>query len=280
MSLRDVVQHGKDLVSRKVLCGDSEPERPLIISSPILQHPNQSSKKLASSEAPFQLATPLFRLPGGLALVRSSPTSTHRPATANESPTSPLSDSSSPQFPPSSPFRFDSSRRSSWQSTQSRPQSQGVSTTAVKSRLHSFIDASSSPPSFSRSMTSLATPAHQEPYPSSPYSPPQTRRRSHNVGSPLTSPPASYGVEQRAGASPDDAPRRSNLFEKAKSARDAWKKHQRDVKTEKLKQSIRLVGPADARDVAGYINCDDKVNGRASGDSGVGEGEVAWILSR
>ncbi|XPS93317.1 hypothetical protein M3J09_002675 [Ascochyta lentis] len=273
--LKNIVQHGKDLVSRRILRRDFDDKRPLVISSPIHQHPPQPSESSSLSEAPFQLATPLFRLPGGLALVRSSPTSTPRPHTASVSPTSPLSDSSWPDFPASSPFRFDFSRRSSWQSSQSRPQSrpqsQGTSTTAIKSRLHSFIGASSSLRSFSRSTTSLA---HQEPSSPSPYNPPQPRRRSHNVGSPLTSPPTSYGIEQRGEEDQDDAPHRMNLFEKAKSARDAWRKHQRDVKTEKLKQSIRLVGPADARGVAGYINFDGKVDGRVSGDSGVGEGQL------
>ena len=59
------------------------------------------------------------------------------------------------------------------------------------------------------------------------------------------------------------------LFERAKHVREAWKMHQKEVKKEKMKQSIRLVGPADAQDIAGYIKC--AVDGRSSGDSGVAE---------
>jgi hypothetical protein len=63
--------------------------------------------------------------------------------------------------------------------------------------------------------------------------------------------------------------RKLGLFERAKLVHEGWKSHQKEVKKEKMKQSIRLVGPADANDIAGYIKC--AVDGRSSGDSGVAE---------
>lgn len=63
--------------------------------------------------------------------------------------------------------------------------------------------------------------------------------------------------------------RKLSLFGRAKHVREAWKNHQKEVKKEKMKQSIRLVGPADAMDIAGYIKC--AIDGRSSGDSGVAE---------
>ena len=67
-----------------------------------------------------------------------------------------------------------------------------------------------------------------------------------------------------------------NLLEKAKNARGAWKKVQEEIKKEKLKQSIRLVGPASATDIAGYI----KPDSRASGDSGIDEGRLEGSMSK
>lgn len=270
--LSDIIRHGKEIVSRKMLHRESEPKKPLIISSPIPPNPIPPPSNLSLSEAPFQLATPLFRLPGGLAIVRNSPYSTPRPQTTDHSPTSPLSDSSWPDFPASSPFRFDFSRRNSWQSSKSQPLAQASSIIGVKSRLGSSLASPSSLRSFSYSSTSLATPMPAES--STPYNPPQPRRRSHNVGSPLTSPPSSYESEHSAENADGRAPHKRNLFEKARHAREAWRMHQREMRNEKLKQSIRLVGPADASDVAGYIKC----GGRPSGDSGIGEGALPGHL--
>ncbi|KAF3051957.1 hypothetical protein E8E11_008707 [Didymella keratinophila] len=270
--LANIVQHGKELFSRRILRKDSGPNSQMVISLPGSQQYEQTPQEPSIHSAPFKMATPLFRLPGGLAVVRQSPLSTPRPQTVGGSPSSPFSDLSWPDFPVSSPFRRDFSRRSSCHSTSS-PQQSSNPFAAMK---HKFSSPMGSPlvmRSFSYSTTSLATQQLQDDL-SSPYTPPQPRRRSHNVGSPLTVPPASHSnkVEEQSEDVIERAASKLNLFEKAKNARDAWKKQQKDAKNEKIKQSIKLVGPADARDVAGYIKC--AVDGRQSGDSGIGEGRL------
>lgn len=42
-----------------------------------------------------------------------------------------------------------------------------------------------------------------------------------------------------------DGTPKQGIVRKAKEVRDAWKKRQMDVKHDKLKQSIRIVGPLD-----------------------------------
>ena len=235
--LTNIVQHGRDFIARKVQRRATEPHKPLIISSPLPQHSNQAPDNPSVSAAPLELPTPLFRLPGGLSIVRESPLSTPRPHTAGEppaSPSSPSSDLSWSDFPVSSLFHFDFPRRSSCQSENAQVQSPVV---AIKHKLRS-LGSSSSLRAFSYSTTSLATPS-QGAFPS--YSPPQARRRSHNVGSPLTAPPFSHGVEQRSDDSVEEPTNKLNLFEKAKNARDAWKKLQQEIKKERLKQIIILV---------------------------------------
>ena len=264
--LGNIVQHGKDLVSHKILRRQSEPKKPLVISLPLPQQSSRTPEDSSVSAAPFELATPVFRLPGGLAVVRQSPLSTPQPQTASDSPSSLFSDLSWPDFPDSSQPRRNSSCCGSWQS--SEPQPQTASTNASKRKFSSPLASPSILRLFSYSMTSLASSLPQEVL--SPYSPPQTRRRSHNVGSPLTAPPSSHGIEQHTEESVEGATHKLNLFEKAKHARDVWKKHQKEMKNEKLKESIRLVGPADAKDIAGFIKC--TVDGRVSGDSGIDEG--------
>ena len=43
------------------------------------------------------------------------------------------------------------------------------------------------------------------------------------------------------------------ILGKARDARDAWKRHQRDAKHEKLKQSIKMLGPTDPGGAATYV---------------------------
>jgi hypothetical protein len=267
------VQHGKDLLSRRILRKNPEPRKPMLISFPQPQQQFEATpQEPLSLTAPFEIATPILRLPGGFTVVRQSPLSTPRPQTASEVSSSPFSDLSWPDFPVSSPFRRDFSRRHSGQSATSHQQSNNPFN-AIKHKLSSPMGSPLIPRSFSYSTISLASPQPQEGSPS-PYSPPQPRRRSHNIGSPLTAPPSSnpYVIDQHTDEAVEGLPNKLNLFEKAKHARDAWKKQQKDAKNEKLKQSIKLVGPADARGVAGYIKF--AVDGRQSGDSGIGDGKL------
>lgn len=45
----------------------------------------------------------------------------------------------------------------------------------------------------------------------------------------------------------------TGIMDKARDARDAWKRFQRDARQEKLKQSIRVLGPTDPAVVSGYV---------------------------
>jgi hypothetical protein len=91
--------------------------------------------------------------------------------------------------------------------------------------------------------------AHEIPCPRTP--PPIPAYAPCIVASPTEYSPASYRSDQswfsRAESGSDEAfPKRSvpmGLLDKAKGARRAWRKRQRDVKNEKLKASIRVVGP-------------------------------------
>jgi hypothetical protein len=267
--LADIVQHGMGLLSRRILRKNSGPKDQMVLSLPDSQQYDHTPREPSTQPAPFKMATPLFRLPGGLAVVRQSPVSTPRPQTAGGSPSSPFSDLSWPDFPVSSPFHRDFSSRSSCHSTTSQQQSSNPFV-AMKHKFSSPIGSPLVMRSFSYSTTSLATPKRQDDL-SPSYTPPQPRRRSHNVGSPLLAPPAPHSnvIEEQSEDVIERAASKLNLFEKAKNVRDAWKKQQKDAKNEKIKQSIRLVGPTDARDVAGYIEC--AVGGRQSGDSRIGE---------
>jgi hypothetical protein len=265
-SMANIIQRGKNLVHRRVQRRESEPKDPIVISSLMPQHPTQFPESCPFPEAPFQLATPLLRLPGGFAIVRQSPMTTPRPHTAGEQGTPMVPDASCIDLPTSSSNRLDHSRRGSWHSEQSKPSV--TLTAAVIPTLRSLIKSPMSLRSFSCSSPSLATLVPQE-TPSTHFTPPAPRRRSHNVGSPLTSPPV-CSIEERTESSVEQTSYKLNLFEKARVAREAWRTHQKEAKNEKLKQSIRLMGPADASGVAGYIKCD----GRPSGDSGIGESRL------
>lgn len=260
----NLLQHGKDLLPRRLLRKESGSKTPVVISLPQSQQFEQTPQETSVHTAPFTMATPVFRLPGGLAVVRKSPLSTPRPQTAGGSPSSPFSELSWPDFPVSSPLRRGVPRRSSCHSSTSKRWS-SYSFATMKHKFSSPLGSPLVMRSFSYSTTSLATPQPQDGL-SSSYSLPQPRRRSHNVGSPLTAPPSSgFNVaDERSEEIFGHSASRLNLVEKAKNARDAWKRQQKDAKNEKIKRNIKLIGSADAKDVAGYIRC--TVDGRQSGD--------------
>jgi hypothetical protein len=262
--LANIFQNSKAVISRPFLRHQPEPKKPLVISNPIPHHDPYDYTNASVSTTPFELTTTVLRLPGGLAVVRPTPRPTPQPQTT-ASPTSSLSELSWPDFPASSPFQVDFSRRGSWQSARSLPQTRSSSLWGL--HCSSPVPwAPSAPRSYSHSTVDLGTSAQDGMTPSSAHT---TRRRSHNIGSPLAAPPSSPSIEQLPAEVACEGDRKLGLFERAKLVHDGWKNHQKEVKKEKMKQSIRLVGPADANDIAGYIRC--AVDGRSSGDSGVAE---------
>lgn len=271
--LANFVQQGRDLISRKILRRQSEPPTPLLISLPIPQQSCQTSTNPPAFVAPFELAKPVFRLPGGLTVVRQTSSSMLRPQTADGSPTLPSGDLPWLNSPVQEQVQYDLSRSGSTQCIDS--QSQAARPSAHERNMSSPLALPRAPGFFSHSTISLPTLVpHEDPSLSpSTYKPPQSRRRSHNIGSPLTTSPASHSAEYLVPESLESVINKLNVFEKARHAHDAWKKHQKTLKSEKLKQSIRLVGPApDSKNIAGYI--ESAVHGRESGDSGIGVGQL------
>lgn len=51
------------------------------------------------------------------------------------------------------------------------------------------------------------------------------------------------------------------IMDMARDARHAWKKHHQDAKHEKLKQSIRVLGPTDPGVTAAYVRRQGKGEG-------------------
>jgi hypothetical protein len=131
---------------------------------------------------------------------------------------------------------------------------------AVRRNMHMRISSGSIPSTRTRSNpSSPATPtsplAHEICFPRTPPPPPLPAYAPRILTSPSSQSPASYkSGEQswlsRAGSdSEEEFPKRNipkGLLGKAKGARKAWRNRQKDVKHEKLKASIRFVGPTDS----------------------------------
>jgi hypothetical protein len=93
--------------------------------------------------------------------------------------------------------------------------------------------------------------------------------------------PASYGSADRPfGSRPvsEEFPKRVQpvgMLEKARAARMAWRRRQKDVKHEKLKSSIRVLGPVDPAISSGFVMRAD----RGLLDGGVGENRVPGYMT-
>jgi hypothetical protein len=228
--------------------------------------PKPASPHPRSRMRPSDQSVPLLRLPGGLALVRSTPTPT--PIVRDDNIlniSSPIISTQS--SPPSDYPAFDihpvERRRSSLYSQQS--QSPVAPAILVHRKLrsshnssysHRFRPSTSSPPT-SPLAHEIEFPRTPPPIPRGPNSPPARLRGQEELID-----------HDRADSANEDEPHRGRLHigisDKARDARDTWKKHQRDAKHEKLKQSIRILGPTDLGVAAAYV----KRQGRTSGDEG------------
>jgi hypothetical protein len=51
---------------------------------------------------------------------------------------------------------------------------------------------------------------------------------------------------------PDEETVSRGLMDRARDMRDAWRRHQREVRHEKIKQSIKVLGLVEPASVAGY----------------------------
>ncbi|KAH7399601.1 hypothetical protein BKA66DRAFT_452181 [Pyrenochaeta sp. MPI-SDFR-AT-0127] len=215
-----------------------------------------------SSSAPLEQSTPLIWLPGGFAIIRRSPSDTPQPQITRPYDGPPLSNTPQQDSNAGSHVSFsdNSQRRSSLYSLYS--QSSGASRMSVGPRLRNSIG---SPPSLhsrstasSRPTSLLAQEIFQPRTP--PPLPPKKHRDSISVSA---SSPLSSEMERRFGDLPDEGDKEHDthmhrFLDKAKGARNAWRRHQREAKHEKLKRSIKVLGPTDPGVSAAYVKPETK----------------------
>lgn len=231
-----------------------------------------SATTLPTDPFPMEQSRPLFRLPGGLAIVRQPPTT--MPKSRDNSFSGPSTVLNMPQTGSYAGFSESDivpapRRPSSLYSQQSEsPVAPAIS---VRGRLHSSIAFPPSPQS--RSSTSS----------------PPTSPLAHEIEAPRTPPPIpaqhipraaptlstwSQQDDDRTDSANEDEPQRRRLhmgiLDKARDARDSWKRHQRDTKHTKLKQSIRVLGPTDPGVSEAYVR-------RQGGDSGLGDARAGRL---
>ena len=143
---------------------------------------------------------------------------------------------------------------------------------AVKSRFRN--SAGSAPSPYARSVTSSppSSPlAHEILLPCTP--PPLLSKSSRTANPPLTPSPLTYDPEiQSLGNRPEGVEEHTThmhrILGRAKAARDAWRRHQLELKHEKLKQSIRVLGPTDPGVTAGYVRREGRRPGEEDTDPG------------
>ncbi|KAF2253236.1 hypothetical protein BU26DRAFT_515608 [Trematosphaeria pertusa] len=236
------------------------------------KHNKNKSADAATKAPPFaasppQSASPLMRLPGGLAVVWHSPSLAPKSEAASVQELSPTSDQapSGSQQPSdhSIPASNPSDNRSSFNSRHS------LSPVAPAVAVHNKFRASVSS-SFSHRSSTSSHPLAQEvsrstrtppPLPPAPPIPPSL----------AYSPPLSPDAWKRLKShNQEEVHHRPSFIEKAKEAR---RRHNREARQERLKRSIRVLGPTDPGVVAGYV----RKNGTASEDSDVRGRLVAYV---
>jgi hypothetical protein len=231
---------------------------------------------------PLEQPTPLLRLPGGLALVRQSrtPTQNSRYASSfNVSPslnqphaTTNTCSHGSDIYPT---VKRPSSKNSQYSDAPVAPAASGIK------RLRTSLNSLPSRQSHSNTSSSPTSPlAHEISFPRTP--PPVPHHPSSlAVRSKLSHESEATCVDELADSATDDEPRKHGvhvgILDRARDARQAWKRHHNHAKHEKLKKSIRVLGPTDPGVAAAYVrregmvSDDDRVHGsRMPGYLGAG----------
>ncbi|KAH7086714.1 hypothetical protein FB567DRAFT_526091 [Paraphoma chrysanthemicola] len=196
---------------------------------------------------------PLLRLPGGLAIVRqvTTPTPQSQPTSfLNISPEEDPRSNSPDDFPGFEMCTPERPLSSLYSQGSHSPVAPGR---AINRRLRTSFGSPDSPQSPSGTPSPPTSPlAHEIELPRTPPPPP-------NLSRVPNSPPPSFLLststqpwrrhKRTDSATGEDFVHKrvmhAGIFDKARDARDAWKRHQKDVKHEKLKASIRIVGPTD-----------------------------------
>jgi hypothetical protein len=241
--------------------GSPAPASRLPVASPLAEH-----------------RSPFIRLPGDFALVRHSPSMTAHSETPSTHDITPLDGSQLGESFAGSPVSASDHpwRRSSWYSQYS----QAVVAPGLAVNQYTRNSFGSLPSRHSRSDNSSppASPlAHEIPLPCTspqlPSSPPRNVTV-HSTSSPLAK-------DDRKDLRPDSMTEITDeeffggsILNKARDVRDAWKRHQRDAKHDKLKQTIRILGPTDPAVAAGYV----KREGRRSSDEHDASGRMTGYM--
>jgi hypothetical protein len=236
------------------------------------------SPAIPSTLPPLEKYIPLLHFPGGFTLVRQSPTSTPEiERTDFLEISSPLEASHwDPSYTDFLEFPYPM-QPTSLHSQHS--QDLVAPSMAVKNRSRTSFDSSPSPQSRSNVSLSPRSPlAHEVALPHTPPSLPRFPK-----SPPLFSSLSQVGTEvlhdNCADSGSEDEPYRRRLhvgfLDRARDACDAWKGSNRDSNHDKLKQSIRVLGPTDPTIAAGYV----RREGKMSVDDGAGSSRMPGYMT-
>ncbi|KAF2831145.1 hypothetical protein CC86DRAFT_135322 [Ophiobolus disseminans] len=238
-----------------------------------------------SGLSPVEALQPLPHSPSGLELVQPSPTTPLTPRLQTTSflrlsPTSSIDTSShntSTDILGSSPNTNDWRRSSTYIRHTYVSVASGV---AVKKCIRTSVGSVPSTRTISNTSSPPTSPlAHEISFPRTPPPLPPYVPHILDVSSPQS--PASYkSIERPFGSRPvsDEFPKRFqpiSILEKARGVRRAWKKRQNDVKHEKLKSSIRVLGPVDPSFSDGFLVHES----RTPFDGGLGESRIPGYMT-
>ncbi|RMZ66688.1 transcription factor [Pyrenophora seminiperda CCB06] len=228
--------------------------------------PPTSSDPAPTSPIPRQ-RSPLIRLPGGFAMVRQSPFIAPKHEAPNVRSFSSLDNDEGHDRSQESPVSTSVSdvpwRRSSWYSQNSH--TFVAPTTAINRGSRSSLGSPQSRPRSNYSSTPTSPLAHGTTLPHTPpvHNPP-------NVAKTPPIPTLSPSYEAQKSMPHEDADAfieedslGRGIMNKARDMRDAWRRHQKAAEHDKLKQSIRILGPVDPAVAADYVKHE---HGQSSGE--------------
>lgn len=238
---------------------------------------DQSLRQPASPSPSREKPASVLRLPGGFAIVRQTPSDTPHSATASTHDVSVAADTPQKDSRPNSDrsSRISTSHASHVSQQRISQYSQHsqalVAPTMAVKRLRDSNGSATSPPSRSNNSTPPISPlAHEIPLPRTPPPIPTSPSRPSNpprVSSPLSYEHETISRERHTENEEEHSTHVHKVVNKVKGARDAWRKHQQDVKHEKLKQSIKVLGPTDPAVMAGYVKREGRRPGEENMDS-------------
>jgi hypothetical protein len=201
---------------------------------------------------------PLLRLPGGLALVRQSSTPVPTPSHS----TSVLDLPKRLELPRWNSYSDFSGYGYPAKSQLSLPAV--APAVAVNRRMRTSISSApsiqslsnaSSPPT-SPLVREVAFPRTPPPLPPAPKLPP--------TFSPWSERSTDFMPDSRADSATEEEPQKRGfhvgLLDRARDVHEAWKRHNKNVKHEKLKQSIRVLGPTDPTVSASYVKREGRMS--------------------